>query len=62
MDTTPAGTVEYTDARLNAFLLRILTTLNRTVRHHLDLKVHHNATHSQAEVFDLLTYCGFQQE
>lgn len=61
MTPTPAGGVEYTDGRLNAFLDRVLTTFDRTVLPHLDLEVHHNATHTQPELLELLAYCGIHR-
>lgn len=59
---TPAGTTEYTDDRLNGFLARILDTIDRTIRPCLDLDVNHNATHTEAELLELLAHCGLTHE
>lgn len=62
MHPTSAGTPEYTDDRLNAFLDRILTTADKTVFEHIDLGLHHNAEYEQPDLLELLAHCGIADE
>lgn len=62
MAQTPAGTPEYTEQHLNAFLDRLLTTADQTVFEHIDFGLHHNAQYDQAQLLDLLAHCGITGE
>lgn len=62
MHPTPAGGIEYTDDRLNAFLDRVLTTADQLVFDHIDLGLGHNAQYEQTDLLDLLAHCGIADE
>lgn len=62
MSPTPAGGITYTKDRLNAFLNRTLSTFTTTVHPHLDLDIHHNASHTQTDLLELLAHCGIHRE
>lgn len=62
MAQTPAGTPEYTEQHLNAFLDRLLTTADQTVYEHIDLALHHNAQYDQLQFLDLLAHCAITGE
>ena len=62
MTHTPAGTPEYSEQHLNAFLDRLLTTADRTVFEHIDLGLNHNAEYEQTELLELLAHCGIADE
>ena len=62
MAQTPAGTPEYTQHRLNAFLDRFLTNADRTVFSHIDLGLHHNTQYEQSRLLDLLAHCAINGE
>jgi hypothetical protein len=62
MHTTPAGGIAYTDDRYNAFLNRIFDSVHTVIAPHLDLDIHHNATHTQPALLELLAYCGIHEE
>lgn len=62
MPNTPAGTPEFSEQHLNAFLERLLTTADKTVFEHIDLGLNHNAQYEQAELLELLAHCGVANE
>lgn len=62
MSPTPAGGISYTQDRLNVFLNRTLSTFTTIIQPHLDLDIHHNASHTQADLLELLAHCGIHRE
>ena len=62
MHPTPAGGIEYTNGRLNAFLDRLLTTADQTVFSHIDLGLGPNAQYEQADLLELVAHCGIADE
>lgn len=62
MAQTPAGTPEYSNRHLNAFLDRLLTTAEQTVFEHIDLGLSHNAQYDHSQLLDLLAHCAIAGE